>query len=66
MNKSTSASCAKKVVLIYQTTAWFLQAAVRLGRLAKSANEQSILALEPLHDNLALSPVGCPVHDYFH
>lgn len=30
---------------------------MRLGRLAKAANEQSISALEPLHTNLALSPV---------
>lgn len=30
---------------------------MRLGRIAKQANEQSISALEPLHTNLALSPV---------
>lgn len=34
------------------------QAALRLSRLAKFANEQTVAALEPLHNNLAL----CPVH----
>lgn len=31
-------------------------AAVRLSRLAKVANEQTITALEPLHTNLAMAP----------
>ena len=35
-----------------------VQAAVRLSRLAKAANEQTITALEPLHSNLALCPVS--------
>lgn len=35
-----------------------LQAAVRLGRLAKAANEQSICALDALHSHLALCPVS--------
>ena len=31
---------------------------MRLSRLAKAANEQTITALEPLHSNLALCPVS--------
>lgn len=33
-------------------------AAVRQSRLARAANGQAMEALEPLHDELAMSPVG--------
>jgi len=33
-------------------------AAVRHSRLARAANSQAMEALEPLHDELAMSPVG--------
>ena len=33
-------------------------AAVRQSRLARAANSQAMEALEPLHDELAMSPVG--------
>lgn len=33
-------------------------AAVRQSRLARAANSQAMEALEPLHDELAMSPVS--------
>ncbi len=40
------------------------QAAVRQSRLAKMANGQAMEALEPLHDELAVSPVRADLNSW--